>query len=173
MLALAIYLPNTASADYGPGLNRSALNGTQSLHQQVEVSKGARIHLQEGQVLRFQDLDQLDPYCYFYSTRSGIALDQPFVVNSEDFLITNVRQRRDLVSSQSFDLAFSGFIGFGGRGGTQYTLATEFRLDNTAQPDLFSLVCAVCADPRDRGHVTLEEIQHVLGGLADFSLAAS
>ena len=164
-------LPLVVMAYQGPGLNRGALNGTLSLYQSVEVDKGARIHIQDGEVKRFQNINHIEPYCYFYSSRRGRELDNPFIVHSADFLITHVQQRRDVVLNQSYQVA-SSFFGFG-HGGTQFTLATEFMLDNTIQPDLRSLVCAVWADPRDRGHVTQEEIQTLLGPIADFKVPGS
>ena len=169
---LVSLLPLAVVAYQGPGLNRAAVNGTLALHQSVEVSAGARIHIQDGEVQKFQNINHIEPYCYFYSARSGRELDKPFIVHSGDFLITYVQQRRDFVYNQSFQVA-SSFFGFGSNGGRQLTLATEFMLDNTTQPDLRSLVCAVWADPRDRGHVTLEEIQEVLGNIASFKIRQS
>ena len=91
---LGSLLPLAVMAYQGPGLYRAAINGTLSLYQTVEVDKGARIHIQDGEVKRFQNINHIEPYCYFYSSRSGRELDNPFIVHSADFLITHVQQRR-------------------------------------------------------------------------------
>jgi hypothetical protein len=156
----------------GPPLFRLALGGTVSLNDDIEVPQGARIHIQNGRVMEYRDLQQLNPYCYFYSMRSRSALEQPFRVQSGQFQIDNVERRLETVLSEPIMVAgLSPSLMSGG--GSQYTLATRFNLNSPEQPDPLCLVCAVWADPHERGHPTLEEIQGALGSLVKFEIPAS
>lgn len=174
LAAAASFVSFQAHANFtGPGLFRLALGGTVTLNQDVEVLRGARIHIQNGRVMEYRDLQQLEPYCYFYSSRQRSELDQPFRVQSAQFKVEDVQRRREIVLSESVKLATLGITFLSNGGGAQYTLATRFYLNSPQQPDLTSLVCGVWADPRERGFPTLVEIQKTLGNLVKFEVPAS
>ena len=175
VVALASLLSLQAQAlifNTGPALYRLALGGTVSLNDDIEVPQGARIHIQNGRVMDYRDLQQLNPYCYFFAIRSRSALEQPFRLQSGQFQIVNVERRREIVLSEPIMVAGLAPSLMSG-GGSQYTLATRFYLNSPDQPDPLCLVCAVWADPHERGHPTLEEIQDALGRLVKFEIPVS
>ena len=175
VVALASLLSLQAQAQIfstGPALYRLALGGTVSLNDDIEMPQGARIHIQNGRVMDYRDLQQLNPYCYFFAIRSRSTLEQPFRVQSGQFQIVNVERRREIVLSEPIMVAALA-PSFMSGGGSQYTLATRFNLSSPDQPDPLCLVCAVWADPHERGHPTLEEIQDTLGSLVNFEIPAS
>ena len=159
-----------ANASYqGPGLYRQALGSTITLSQDIEVNEGVRIHIQNGRVDAFSNITQAEPYCYFYSTRGKDKLKDPFHVKRAQFIVSDVVRRREVVLSSPVQVASFG-ASFFNNGGVQYTLATQFKINDARQPELDSLICSVWADPRDRGYVTYNEIEKTLGDMATMEL---
>lgn len=163
---LIFLLMSNLHAHYdGPGLYQQAIGATVILNQKIESTQGARIHIQNGEIKPLKEIAQLDPYCYFYSTRQSNTLETPLVFLPGQFTIEAVIRRREVVLSSPRQYAFirNSFES----DGVQYTLATRFQLNAPTQPDLSSLVCGVWADPRDRSYVSYEEIQKTLGSIAN------
>jgi hypothetical protein len=172
LLAISFLIASLAYAGFGSnhtgsGLYSAAKGSIISLNQDVEVSEGARIHIQNGKVKSLSKVKQLEPYCYFYTNRSKQYLSSPFKVKTAEFTVDDVVRRREFVLSKPLQLASSGFFN---NDGSEITLATKFIIHASDQPDLTSLVCGVWADPRERGFVSLNEIQQTLGDIATFTL---
>jgi len=144
-----------------------------SLNERVENKRGARIHIQYGEVVSSKyRVYENEPYCYFQIHRPGSELRSPVDIQPATFQIRHVRNRSyqvQLVPENSRE-SFAGLPN-GGPGGSaqQLTLATEFHLKDPAQPHVTKLTCAVYSDPRDRGHVTIEEMHKTLGSLVEIN----
>ena len=170
LTAVFTIIAQPAMANYqGPGLYRQALGSKVTLNHDIEISEGVRIHIQNGEVIPFGKVTQLEPYCYFYSTRGKDKLKDPFHVKQGQFIVNEVIRRREIVLSTPVQIASFGGSFFN-NGGVQYTLATRFQINDALQPDLDSLICSVWADPRDRGFVTFNEIEETLGTIASMEL---
>ena len=167
------FATSPASASYqGPGLYSQAIGSKITLKQDIEVPEGVRIHFQNGRVLPFKEIVQLEPYCYFYSTRGKDKLKDPFRITQAQFVVKDVVRRPETVQSSHVQVASLG-RSFFNNGGVQYTLTTRFQINDVLQPDVDSLICAVWADRRDRGYVTYEEIVTTLGTIASMELTSS
>ena len=146
-----------------------------SLNQTIHNDRGARIHIQYGEVKAHgNQIRESEPYCYFRIHRPGSELRSPVDIQATTFNVVKIRSRSyqvNLTPSITENVQLAGFSGGGpggeGGGANQLTLATEFHLNDPAQPHVKKLICAVFTDPRDRGHVNIDEIRETLGDLVN------
>ena len=168
------FVSHTSYAGY-PGIksNQLDLDSGITLNQNISSNHGARIHIQYGEVQNKSDVYEIIPYCYFRLHRGSHELNTPVGIQATTFSITDVKNNKyqvQLVPHSTPEMQYAGLSGAGeGGAANQLTLTTEFILNDPAQPQVKKLVCAVWADPRDRGHLRLEEMQQVLGNLVDIS----
>ena len=158
--AMAYDRPATQSVDTG---NRVVVDSI------LEGNIRSRLYMQNGQIKEARSVYETEPYCYFkFSNFPKEGIGQVEIMPDE-FVIKRVSSQKLLSSAEQnthLQLASFGFGIFGNGGGSQYTLATQFNLESSNQPDITSLVCGIWADPRERRHLSFKEIKTALGDLA-------
>lgn len=140
-----------------------------TVNQDLRYIRGARIYMQYGMIVG--SVHQSAPYCYFRLHRNRNDLTLPVDVQASTFQITAIRNQGRQVRNipWSGDGVKVANMGRDGGSANQMSLNTEFHLSSDTQPQVKKMVCAVSADPRDRGWVNFKEIQNTLGDLVSIS----
>lgn len=148
------------------------------LEQPLELaSDAARVFLQGGQVIRFQDRDRFEPVCSFGLRRRG---DEPLIrtIEPDRFTTGPARNRaqaraepvqRILLASRRTSFGLRGLsIGMHDRGGGpgHLTFIVEIPLHSDNQPQVDNLVCALDRPAYWRGRVGLGALRTALGDIA-------
>ncbi len=164
---LSIFLTSCAGPVYYSSSNEASLVGaTIRLNQELSARAGARIYIQYGRVMSYDDLTVQEPYCQFYVLRTRHELRQPLTIEPDIFIIQQVFRRRDLTAVESMQLAFEGipyhhYL-------SQRTMSTYMEISSADQPDVIRLICSRWSDPYYWYHLSIEEIIETLGELAQF-----
>ncbi|MEM7194834.1 MAG: hypothetical protein AAF402_07790 [Pseudomonadota bacterium] len=135
---------------------------------QLKSHQGTRLYLQEGSITAGNKVFENEPYCYFRVDRNESEQEKPVVIEFGEFDVTSVTNRRHFTMTTTdspLQVASGGGFSFLGGGGSQYTLATHISLQSANQPEVLSLNCAIWADPRERRHLSMQEIENALGDL--------
>lgn len=142
---------------------------TIELHRALDLPAGsARVYVQDGERVRWDDVDWWVPYCSFGLRRTS---DEALVETIEPGVFTTGAESRwiDVASRppRGIRVASTVALAVGRRPGGpgRYTYHTEIPLHAPAQPQVDDLTCAYDADDPER-FLTREEIQGTLGELA-------
>lgn len=153
------------------------------LEQPLELaSDAARVFLQGGRVIRFQDRNRFEPVCSFGLRRRG---DEPLIrtIEPDRFTTGPARNRaqaraepvqRILLANRRTSFGLRGLsMGMHERGGGpgHLTFIVEIPLHSDTQPQVDNLVCAVDRPAYWRGSVGLGALRAALEDIATIRLA--
>lgn len=142
------------------------------LHKELGINpNSARVYLQYGKVISYQELDQYNGHCWFLSWK---VLDTAQLIQPDTFAIVDIVYTEDYVANRhriqiataSSELAFRTVSD--GLTAVEYT--TEFHIHSASQPDIRRLACNHWGDPATDRHLSAEEIQKALGNIATLKL---
>ncbi|HMM47422.1 MAG TPA: hypothetical protein PKC12_05520 [Thiobacillaceae bacterium] len=154
------------SADPASPRYAYATGWTAELHRPLTIAPGAAtVRLQYGAIVQRNSVQEWDPFCI---VEIDTVRDEPQVVRPGRFEVWRVRRSVNPVTAR----AASGFVQTHlarDDGGPSFLyFITEFRLRDPDQPALRGMRCAwdqmVPSRRMLMRHLTLEEIQHALGG---------
>ena len=141
------------------------------LKQELTIPPNAgRIYIQYGKVVTPKEKDNYHAHCWFLSWE---VLDSAQVIKPDTFIITNTQQLEDVVTRQvSHQFAMNGLgIGmYGGGSPLALEYSTEFRIHSDLQPAIRRFVCSHWENPDDAKHLTVAQMQKVLGQIAEIQL---
>lgn len=169
-VAAALLSGCAASRSYSRGDEPAIAAGASVIVEQpLRVSGGrARVFLQNGEIIRFQDRNRFEPWC-------SVGLDhqapsgQAETIEPGRFEAGQPRRgaRADAGGSDGVRLASAAGVTLASadRGGGLGTLThyLEVPLASSQQPDVRELRCAVDRQPRWRGRITEAFIRSALG----------
>ena len=133
------------------------------VNQELNARSGARLHVQNGEVLERRDVDVLYPYCVFRVTRSST----PLVIQRGTFTVTTSYRRLDYAWAEGLLLASDTLLL---TSGSNRSMDTIMELSSDTQPEVSVLVCQRWGDRRLDGFLTIPEMQGTLGGLVTMTL---
>lgn len=151
---------------------------TVTLGQPLELSgDSARVFVQNGRILRFQDRDRFEPWCSFGLRRRG---EEPLIrtIEPDHFITGPARNRAQaravtehsvLVASRRMSpwlLGLSPASMDRGGGLGHLTFIIELPLRSDTQPQVDNLVCGMDRPAYWRGRIALGEIREALGEIA-------
>ena len=148
------------------------------VNQELNARSGARLHVQNGEVLERRDVDVLYPYCVFRVTRSST----PLVIQRGTFTVTTSYRRLDyawadglLLAASSSNRSMTTTMELASdtllmTSGSNRSMDTIMELSSDTQPEVSVLVCQRWGDRRLDGFLTIPEMQGTLGGLVTMTL---
>lgn len=183
LLGASLLAGGCASTGGGPYGEREETQvpagSTLVLNERLEMpGTAARVYLQQGRVIRFQDRDRFNPWCSFGLRRDdGGSL--PAAIEPGEFRTGPAHNRVHArnapsggirVASRSLSIGLASFSG-PGPGPGHLTWKIEIPLAADGQPHVDDLTCAVDRPPHWRGELGLESIRRALGGVATIRTA--
>lgn len=138
---------------------------TVEVTQALTAPSGARLNIQNGEVLPWRKVVERRPYCQFRVLRPSVRLDEPFQIDAGTFTVKRVYRQKDFVGLAGRQYAFGDGDEDFENAPSERTMATYFELSSDAQPDVYQLVCARWDDPYGYNHLSLEEMRQTLGDL--------
>ncbi len=149
-------------------LNFNIPVGTQIIvKQSIRIlPESGRVYIQGGKVVALQERDQYEYYCWFLSWKVN---ETEQIIMPDTFIVSNVRHTDFYVQHfPETQVAMSDFSGksllaWGGATATDYV--TELSIHSDQQPDIRRLACSYWGDPALGRHITVPEMQSVLGDL--------
>jgi hypothetical protein len=137
------------------------------LHRSIEVPAGqGSAYLQDGELLRWYDVNQYAPYCAL--AVEAIRWDAAQRVAADEFVVRKVSQRF------LFTLAGAPRLLHARRddndGMTYEVLATVMEIGSARQPEVRALTCASWTLPQGRSNLTVEQIRRALGAYVTLEL---
>ena len=152
------------------GIKSEQINNTAgvTLNEDIRGSHGGSVFIQYG-VVNY-NINESNPYCYFKISRDRSELGSPFDLKAVAFQVLAVDNNASHVQVNPKPSSYVQLAGLGGaisEGGAanQLTLKTTFHLSDASQPNVNRLICAIHADLRDRGYLSLKEMQDTMGDL--------
>jgi hypothetical protein len=141
------------------------------LKQELTIPPNAgRVYIQSGKVVTPKEKDAFYPHCWFLSWD---VLDTAQTIKPDTFIVIKTQQLEDLVSNTGpKQTAMNGLaLGFL-HGSTPMALeySTEFTIHSESQPRIRRFVCSHWERPDDARHLTVAQMQAVLGNLAEIRL---
>lgn len=148
------------------------------LQQPLELpSDKARVFLQHGRIIRFQDRDRFEPVCSFGLRREG---DEPLIrtIEPDRFTIGPARSRANaraepmprilLASRRTIPGLLHLSTGMPDRGGGlgYLSFSIEIPLQSDIQPQVDNLICTIDRPAYWRGRVGVGAIRDALGDIA-------
>ena len=129
-----------------------------------------RVYIQQGLVVSDSEKDQYYPHCWFVSWVVNEAAQQ---IKPDDFIITSSRKNESYAKTQQrFNLANASPVILSGIffGATAIEYSTELTIHSNRQPNIRQLICSHWEDPADANHLSLTQINTVLGDIAEIRL---
>ncbi len=115
------------------------------------------IYLQHGQIVPANSIDDYSPNCTL-EVKHKLAHSQTF--HPDQFRIDKVRY--EIAANNLSTPLVTHSLAFGGQ--TRYPeYITDIYLHSADQPNIYKLTCQHLEEPENARHLTLEEIQGVLG----------
>ncbi|MEJ2440062.1 MAG: hypothetical protein P8Z72_10385 [Gammaproteobacteria bacterium] len=129
----------------------------------------ASVYIQYGKVVSPQQKDNFYAHCWF---TSWYVRDQPQLIKPDTFTITHSQQFEDVVSrGQSHMLAMNGPVtGVYDGGPMALDYSTVMYIHSDKQPAIRRFGCGYWENPDDAQHLTVAEMQKVLGSIARIEL---
>lgn len=138
---------------------------TVEVMQTLTAPSGARLNIQNGEVVPWRKVVERRPYCQFRLLRPSGQMDESFQVDAGTFTVKRVYRQKDFVGLQPRQYAFGDGDEDFENTPSERTMATYFELASDSQPEVYQLVCARWDDPYDYNHLSLEEMRQTLGDL--------
>jgi hypothetical protein len=140
------------------------------LKQELTIPPNAgRVYIQYGKVVTPKEKDNYHAHCWFLSWD---VLASAQVIKPDTFIITHSQQQESVVMRQArLQFAMNGF-GLHGDDGAPMALvySTEMWIHSETQPAIRRFTCSHWEDPLDANHLTVGQMQKVLGQIAEIQL---
>jgi hypothetical protein len=137
------------------------------LQRELLVPAGlARVYLQHGETVSYQELDQYAPFCYFLMSK---PLPDAQTIHPGVLSVRAVRQEDTEVRREP-PVRLASMAGFTGGWGNRSVIAMQTHMNLSApdQPALDKLVCSGAFQmPMDAKPIRLHEMREVFGGIAE------
>ena len=161
---------NPVSSAYYPIPDGSKL----VLKQALTIAPDAgRVYIQYGKVVTPNEKDNYHAHCWFLSWH---VFESAQVIKPDTFVITRTQQHEDVVALQTpRQYAMNGlaFTHDGDGGPLALEYSTELSIHSDLQPAIRQFVCSHWERPDDARHLTVAEMQKVLGDIAEIQLNTS
>ena len=132
------------------------------LHQDLTIpGNEGRVYIQNGTVTRPSAIDYYYPHCWFISWK---IMDVHQVIKKDLFIIAEVIETTELVKLNTDNISFASLSINIGSSTVEYN--TEMSLFSRLNPEIRKLICSHWEDPNDANHLSRNQIQKVLGGIA-------
>lgn len=129
---------------------------------ELGTTAGIRVIIQQGRVVRRQDIVPSSPYCFFTVERSQAQMQYPIVIERGLFTITSTNRRRDWAMSEG--------VQYAGRGHSARNLTTVMEIVSYSQPEITHLACTRLGTIFEDGWLNLADMRAVLNGAVTISL---
>lgn len=139
------------------------------LNQSISTPAGARIYMQNGEVISRSKVKQARPFCYLFINRPGSELETAFSVVTDRFKITSSNKRINYSGYRPPKIQLATFGGFPLNDKSEQVLLSCFNLKSELQPAVLSLNCGIWAVPSERRHLSFAEVGKALGGIISFA----
>jgi len=172
---LAFLIPGCAGTPFVPGpMAHQVVKPGSILKLERELTilpHKAGVRLQYGNITSYKETDWWYPNCRFEVYR---PLDTAQIIRPEEFTITGVSTKNQLVSSDHIQLAALGAginIGQSSGGGPMgEEMTTIFHLKSETQPEVKQLFCQKYFRVMESRYLMLDEVQQALGSFFAFQL---
>ena len=141
------------------------------LKQELTIlPNAARVYIQYGRVVTPKEKNNYHAHCSFVSWK---VLETAQVIKPDTFIVTNTQHREDIVMLKparqvaALELSFGMF---GATGPQSLIYSTELTIHSDTQPDIRRLICGHWENPYDAYHLTVAQMQQVLGNIAEIQL---
>ena len=133
----------------------------------------ARVYIQYGKVVTPKEKDQYYAHCWFLSSE---VVNTAQIIKPDIFIVTKTQKFEDVVQRQGTyllaSLASRSILSSDG-GPTAVEYTTRLSIHSANQPNIIQFVCSYWEDPVDAKHLTVAEIQKVLGDMAELKVDVS
>jgi hypothetical protein len=141
------------------------------LKRELTIAPNAgRVYIQYGKVVSPKEKDNYHAHCWFLSWD---VLDTAQVIKPDTFIVTKSQQLEGVVmrdTNLQFAMNRTGFGMSEGGGPMALEYSTEMSIHSDKQPAIRRFVCSHWEIPTDAKHLTVAQMQKVLGQIAEIQL---
>jgi len=156
---LMLITQNAMALDEASPFSKIPVGSTLSLNDTVVIEpERAGVHIQNGTVLPFSQIDKFRANCDF---EVRTLAQQPTKIQPDTFIITKVVLEEDVAAS-----SWNVFAGGSGDGGPSHVdFSTILYLESVNQPDVLRITCEHWEDPVEAEFLSIKQIRQAMGGL--------
>lgn len=122
----------------------------------------ARVTIQYGKVASIAEVELYHPRCWFISR---VIENEAQIIDAGEFRIVTVKEKYESVQ-RTAGFPFAGLSFASSSSPTADEYFTEMDIVSNTQSNIARLICSHWEDPYDAKHLTLNQINITLGGLA-------